>query len=206
MTAPPENQKSEFELLAERADLAIADCRALDQAPQASAMAMKSAIEELHKFGLTKIVQKLKQDPRGKELLFEMIEIPEVLALFSVHGLLRADVRTRVSRVIDMVRPYMQSHGGDVELADVKTDTVFIRLAGSCNGCSMSAVTLRNSVEEALKEHVPEIKNIEVLANEPGPAIIPLSSLTSMSVKKWRGHCAGKPAGAINRIVQIVSR
>ncbi len=192
MTAPGLT-KTEFEQLAERVDAAIAAVRKLDAGSQAEAMAMKSAIEELHKAGLTKIVQKLKLDPRGKELLFEMVDIPEVFALFSMHGLVRADLRTRVSRVIDMVRPYMQSHGGDVELVDVKPDTVFIRLAGSCNGCSMSAVTLRNGVEEALKEQVPEILHIEVLPNEPSPAIIPLSSLASGQ----QGWIDGPPASEL---------
>jgi Fe-S cluster biogenesis protein NfuA/nitrite reductase/ring-hydroxylating ferredoxin subunit len=180
--------RSEFELLAERVDAAIASVRKLDPAPQAEAMALKSALEALHKAGLTKIVQKLKLDPRGKELLFELVDIPEVFALFTLHGLVRADLKTRVSRVIEMVRPYMQSHGGDVELVDVSEDTVFLKLAGSCNGCSMSAVTLRNGVEEALKEHVPEITKIEVIPDEPSAAIIPLSSLTS----------GGQPGGWID--------
>jgi Fe-S cluster biogenesis protein NfuA/nitrite reductase/ring-hydroxylating ferredoxin subunit len=173
-TAPP---KSEFEQLAERVDATIAEVRKLDFDPQAKAMAMKSAIEQLHKVGLTKVVQKLMADPRGKELLFELVDVPEVFTLLSMHGLVKADLRTRVRRVIDMVRPYMQSHGGDVELVDVTPDTAFLRLTGSCNGCSMSAVTLRNGVEEALKENVPEIQNIEVV-DEPAPAIVPLSSLT----------------------------
>jgi len=180
--------RSEFELLAERVDAAIASVRKLDPTPQAEAMALKSALEALHKAGLTKIVQKLKLDPRGKELLFELVDIPEVFALFTLHGLVRADLKTRVSRVIEMVRPYMQSHGGDVELVDVSEDTVFLKLAGSCNGCSMSAVTLRNGVEEALKEHVPEITKIEVIPDEPSAAIIPLSSLTS----------GGQPGGWID--------
>jgi NifU-like domain len=71
----------------------------------------------------------------------------------------------------------MESHGGDVELVEVRQDTVFLRLHGSCNGCSASAVTLRNGVEEALKEQVPEITKIEVVPNEPSPVIIPLSTI-----------------------------
>lgn len=182
---PPETPKTEFEQLAERADKAIEEVRKLDPASQAQAMEMKSAIEELHKAGLTKIVQKLRLDPRGKELLFELVDLPEVLALFSMHGLVRPDLRSRVLRVIDMVRPYMQSHGGDVELVDVTADTAFIRLEGSCNGCSMSAVTLRNGVEEALKENVPEINKIEVVPSEPSPAMIPLASLTAGPQQGW---------------------
>ncbi|MCQ3979482.1 MAG: hypothetical protein DPW09_39190 [Anaerolineae bacterium] len=167
----------EFETLAERVDQAVNEVRTLDEAGQAKALALKSAVEAFHKVGLTKIIQRLKADPRGKELLFELVDEPSVYALFAMHGLVRADLPTRVSRVIDMVRPYMQSHGGDVELVNVNGETVFVKLHGACNGCSMSAVTLRNGVEESLREHVPEIKHIEVLPNEPGPTIIPLEAI-----------------------------
>ncbi len=77
------------------------------------------------------------------------------------------DIGVRVTRVLDMVRPYMQSHGGDVELVRATQDTVYIKLSGSCNGCSMSSVTLRNTVEEALHEHLPQIQNIEVVPTSP---------------------------------------
>lgn len=167
----------EFETLAERVDRAVNEVRTLDEAGQAKALALKSAIEAFHKMGLTKIVQRLKADSRGKELLFELVDEPSVYALFAMHGLVRADVPTRVSRVIDMVRPYMQSHGGDVELVNVNGETAWVKLHGACNGCSMSAVTLRNGVEEALREHVPEIKHIEVMPNDPGPTIIPLEAI-----------------------------
>lgn len=166
-----------FDTLARRVDETINEVRKLDQDGQAKAMKLKSAIEEFHKVGLTTIVKRLKADTRGKEILFELVDEPSVHALFAMHGIIRADLTTRVSRVIDMVRPYMQSHGGDVELVEVNQETVFVRLHGACNGCSMSAVTLRNGVEEALKEHVPEIKNVEVVPSEPSPVIIPLDAI-----------------------------
>jgi nitrite reductase/ring-hydroxylating ferredoxin subunit/Fe-S cluster biogenesis protein NfuA len=175
--ATPGSPVEDFSVLAERVDKAVAEVRALDKEPQVKALAMKAAIEAFHKVGLVKIVQTLKADPQGKALLFELIDDPAVHMLFAMHGIVRADLRTRVSRVIDMVRPYMKSHGGDVELVDVTPDTAFIRLSGACNGCSMSSVTLRNGVEEALKENVPEIKKIEVLPNDPSPAIISLDSI-----------------------------
>jgi Fe-S cluster biogenesis protein NfuA/nitrite reductase/ring-hydroxylating ferredoxin subunit len=186
---------ADLQQLAEKVDHAIAEVRTLDDASQVKAMAMKSAIEEFHKLGLTRIVQTLKSDPRGKELLFELVEDPGVYALFSMHGLVRADLRTRVARVIEMVRPYMHSHGGDVELADVTADTVFLRLKGSCNGCSMSAVTLRNGVEEALQQHVPEIKKIEVVANEPDSQLVPLDAL--LGAQPEPGWIAGPLAAEI---------
>ena len=176
-TATPTLINEAFETLAERVDQAVNEVRKLENDAQTKALGLKSAIEDFHKFGITKIVQKLKSDPRGKELLFELVDEPSVYALFAMHGIVRADLGTRVSRVIDMVRPYMQSHGGDVELVEVNGDTVYVKLHGACNGCSMSAVTLRNGVEEALKENVPEIKQVEVVPTDPSPALIPLDAI-----------------------------
>ena len=166
-TSVPTLTVDDLAQLAERVDHAVAEAGALEPAVRAKAMALKSAIEEFHKVGLTRIVRRLKEDPRGKELLFELVDDPTVYALFSMHGLVRADLRTRVSRVIEMVRPTMQSHGGDVSLVDVRDNRAFVRLSGNCNGCSMSSVTLRTTVEESLKEHVPEIEGVEVVPTEP---------------------------------------
>ncbi len=175
----------DFETLAQRVDEAVNEVRKLGEEEQKAAMAMKRAIEDFHKFALTKMVQALKADDNGKALLFEMVDNPSIYALFAMHGIVRADVTTRVNRVIDMVRPYMQSHGGDVELVRVEGEAVYLTLHGACNGCSMSSVTLREGVEEALKEHVPEIKQIEVVPNDPGPAMISLESIGVVKQADW---------------------
>lgn len=161
--AESEDAASVLEHLASRVDQVIAEIHTLPADVQIKAMALRSAIEEFHKVGLTLIVKRLKSDPRGKELLFELVDHPAVYALFSMHGLVRADLRTQVSRVLDMVRPYMKSHGGDVVLEDVRGKTVYVRLVGNCQGCSMSSLTLRNTVEESLKQHLPEIEAVEVV-------------------------------------------
>ena len=166
--------------LAERVDDAFAELQQLDADAQTKAKALKSAVEAFHKVGLTAIVKKLKEDPRGKELLFELVDDPTVYALFAMHGLVRADLRTQVSRVLEMVRPYLQSHGGDVHFVDIKDKEVLVRLDGACNGCSMSSVTVRNTVEEALKEHVPDVQGVVVLEPEPEPAgFVALESLSA---------------------------
>ncbi len=166
-TSVPTLTVDDLAQLAERVDHAVAEVGALEPAVRAKALALKSAIEEFHKVGLTTIVRRLKEDLRGRKLLFELVDDPTVYALFSMHGLVRANLQTRVSRVIEMVRPTMQSHGGDVALVDVRNNRVFVRLSGSCNGCSMSSVTLRTTVEESLKEHVPEIEGVEVVPTDP---------------------------------------
>ncbi len=168
----------DLESLARRVDQAIVDAQELDAPAREKALALKDAIEAFHKAGLVKIVRALRADPRGKELLFALLDEPEIYVLFLMHGIVQADVTTRVHRAIEQVRPYLQSHGGDVALVSVATDRVQIRLLGACNGCSMSAATLRGIVEEALREHAPEVAQLEVLPTDPAPAIIALDRIS----------------------------
>jgi len=74
-----------------------------------------------------------------------------VANLLIVHGLHPYGVELRVEQALESVRPYLGSHGGDVELLDV-TDAgvVRLRLLGSCNGCASSSVTLKLAVEGAI--------------------------------------------------------
>lgn len=157
----------DFELLAEKVDKAVAEVRGLPEDARRRALALKSAVEEVHKVGLTTIVRALKADTRGKEILFELVDDPAVRMLFGMHGLIRADLKTRAERVVEMVRPQIRSHGGDVTLVDVQDGVAHVRLSGACTGCSMSAVALRTTVEAALKEQCPEITEVRHVSEEP---------------------------------------
>ncbi len=183
-TQSPSTRSDDLEQLAQQVDGAIAEVQSLAPDVRAKAMALKSTIEAFHKVGLTHIVKKLKDDPAGKQLLFDLLDEPAVYALFTMHGLVRADPKTRVMRVLEMVRPYIQSHGGDVTLVDLQDKTVYVRLSGNCNGCSMSSATLRNIVEESLREHVPEVERVEVVPN--GPAnLVQLQVPTANAGESW---------------------
>jgi len=73
-------------------------------------------------------------------------------------------LRDRVARVINLIRPAVQSDGGDVELVEVTPDGVVrIRLHGACVGCPSSTMTLQVGIERNLKEHVPEIRAVEAI-------------------------------------------
>lgn len=70
-------------------------------------------------------------------------------------------VEDRVVRILNLIRPAVQSDGGDVELIDVDGEGVVrIRLHGACVGCPSSSVTLKLGIERNLKEHVPEITSV----------------------------------------------
>jgi Fe-S cluster biogenesis protein NfuA len=85
-----------------------------------------------------------------------------VASLLLVHGLHPYDVTTRVEQALDGVRPYLGSHGGDVELLEVADGVVRLRMLGSCDGCPSSSITLKLAVEGAIEAAAPEIRAIEV--------------------------------------------
>lgn len=99
-----------------------------------------------------------------------------IASLLLVHGAHPHDVTRRVSDALDRVRPYLGSHGGDVELVDVAEPVVRLRFAGSCTSCPSSSVTLELAVEDAIRAAAPEIKSIEVDSASP-ESVIPADSL-----------------------------
>jgi Fe/S biogenesis protein NfuA len=72
-----------------------------------------------------------------------------------------ADLKARVQDLIDtMINPAVASHGGYVELIDVKDDTVYLQMGGGCQGCGAADITLKAGIERLIKEEIPEIKEI----------------------------------------------
>lgn len=73
----------------------------------------------------------------------------------------RARLLQRVDQALDGIRPHLAVDGGDVEVVDVTEDLrVKIRWVGNCESCSMSAMTLRAGLEQAIKGAVPEIVEV----------------------------------------------
>jgi Fe-S cluster biogenesis protein NfuA/nitrite reductase/ring-hydroxylating ferredoxin subunit len=166
-----------LEELAKRVDDAVAALADLDPKARAVAEELKSALEAVHRAGLVTIVRRMREDDGARAVLFELVDDPVVHLLLSLHEIIRPDPVTHANRVLVGVRPQLQSHGGDVTLVRVEDGIAYVRLEGACNGCSMSSVTLRNLVQEALVEGVPSITAVEVLPNEPSPTLIPVEAL-----------------------------
>lgn len=70
-------------------------------------------------------------------------------------------MQEKVQEAIDKIRPMLQRDGGDVELVDVRDGIVTVRLKGSCAGCAMSQMTLKNGIEKFLKKEIPEIVAVQ---------------------------------------------
>jgi Fe-S cluster biogenesis protein NfuA len=69
--------------------------------------------------------------------------------------------KEQVEKVLDLVRPSIQSDGGDVELIKVREDNVIeVRLKGACGTCPMATYTLKAGIERVMKEKIPEVKEV----------------------------------------------
>jgi Fe-S cluster biogenesis protein NfuA len=66
-----------------------------------------------------------------------------------------------VEKVLDEMRPYLMSDGGNVELVELEGPIVKLRLQGACGTCPSSAMTLRMGIERKLRETIPEIAEVE---------------------------------------------
>jgi Fe-S cluster biogenesis protein NfuA len=69
-------------------------------------------------------------------------------------------MKKRVEEVLDKIRPNLVADGGNVELIEVKNGVVKVRLTGACAGCPMSTMTLKNGIEQILRQEIPEIKEV----------------------------------------------
>jgi Fe-S cluster biogenesis protein NfuA len=70
-------------------------------------------------------------------------------------------LRSKVLDALDQLRPFLHADGGDMELVDITDDAVVqVRLLGSCSDCSMSQMTIKGGLEEALKMAAPELKGV----------------------------------------------
>ena len=69
--------------------------------------------------------------------------------------------KDKVQEVLNMLRPYLQADGGDVELVDITPEGVVqLRLQGACGTCPSSTYTLKMGIEEQLKQYIPGVTEV----------------------------------------------
>lgn len=119
----------------------------------------------------------------GENRLIDSLAADELIAhLLVLHGRHPADLAQRVRNALDEVRPYLASHGGEVELLGIAEGVVQVRMRGSCGGCRSSESTLKGTIEEAVCRLAPEIVRVDAVgdAERDGGAetvFVPVSAL-----------------------------
>jgi Fe-S cluster biogenesis protein NfuA len=71
------------------------------------------------------------------------------------------ELKQKVETALDEIRPYLINDGGNISLVSIDSDNVVkVRLEGNCVGCRINQMTMKLGVEETIKKHVPEIKEV----------------------------------------------
>jgi Fe-S cluster biogenesis protein NfuA/nitrite reductase/ring-hydroxylating ferredoxin subunit len=201
-------QRAASPQLVERVQELIARPDALDPEAREAAYELLGALMDLYGSGLARLLELLEDAPEVRE---QVIGDGTVASLLLIHGLYPVDLETRVREALDRVRPYMESHGGGVELLSLEGDVARLRLEGSCNGCGSSQATLELAIRQALEEEAPDLLGIEVEGvAEPRPVALQGKRLPLVSGPAWipldgaRGLPAGDLASLVAGTVPIV--
>lgn len=141
-------------------------------------------VVDLYGEGLTRIVRM-----SDAAMLDHLVHDDLVASLLLVHDIHPDDAPTRIRTALDGVRPYLGSHGGDVELIDVVDGVVKLRLTGSCKSCPSSSVTLELAVTDAVQAAAPETTGLEVETTtettDPEALISPDSLMSRIHQHTW---------------------
>ncbi len=73
------------------------------------------------------------------------------------------DLKERVEKSLDTIRPALMADGGNVELVDIEDGIVKVRLQGACGTCPSALMTLKQGIEVRVKEDCPEIQEVEAV-------------------------------------------
>ena len=67
----------------------------------------------------------------------------------------------KIEDALNTVRPFLKMDGGDVEFVNIDDNQVVtLRLLGACSGCSMSQMTMKAGIEDAIKKALPEVSAV----------------------------------------------
>lgn len=131
-----------------------------DPALRAVAQELLQAVIELHGVALERIMDSVAELPQGEDAIRRMAEDSLVSGVLSLHGIHPVPLELRVTAALEKTKPYLNSHGGNVELTSIENDTVHLHLQGTCGSCNSSAETLKGAVESAIYEAAPEIARV----------------------------------------------
>ncbi|MGH9283536.1 MAG: NifU family protein [Acidimicrobiales bacterium] len=155
-----------FDELVDRLEELLSGIEGLDEEPRRLAFELLDGVDTIHRFALRRLADQLGADA----VVGLRAADPAVSWLFDVYGI-GIDEVAMADAALEHVRPYIHSHGGQVEVLGADGGVVQLRMSGTCSGCTASAVTLQTSIDEALREHMPGFLRTEVEEDtaEPHP-------------------------------------
>ncbi len=128
---------------------------------------MQECVQEILSFyghGLKKMLDIIStgNSSAAKDIYNNLIEDNFISGLLLIHDLHPLDLKTRLLQALEKVKPYMDSHGGSIEIVSLENGVAKLKLAGHCKGCPSSASTLELGIKEAIEENCPDLLGLEV--------------------------------------------
>jgi Fe-S cluster biogenesis protein NfuA len=175
----------DLQAVGERLEHLLEELRMLEPTARQRAEECIRLVTDLYGAGLSNVLEIMVEEGDAA-LLDKVVSDTLVANLLVLHGLHPFDLPARIDAALDRVRPYLASHGGDVEVlgVDEEAGAVTIRLLGSCDGCPSSSITLKMAVEDAIHEGAPEVAHIIVDGwTEPEPPAEPVVPPTPVQLR-----------------------
>ena len=151
-----------------------------DETAKSSALELMQSLMEFHGAGLERMMEIVAESKAGGFATFDEFAADELVgSLLLLYGLHPLTLEERVRQGLAKVRPYLDSHGGDVELLSTANGVVRLRMEGSCKSCPSSAMTLKLAIEEAIYAAAPDVVAIEaenVTQKEPAAGLVQIGN------------------------------
>jgi Fe-S cluster biogenesis protein NfuA/nitrite reductase/ring-hydroxylating ferredoxin subunit len=135
-----------------------------DPAARSLSKQLVQSLMDLHGAALERTLEVVRRSgDTGRQIIDELGRDELVRNLLLLYGLHPVDLQTRILQALEKSRPYLRSHGGNVEFVGLSdSGAVTLRLEGSCHSCPSSAVTLQSTAEQAIYEAAPDVTAIIV--------------------------------------------
>lgn len=181
----PVSNTSDIQAVGEKVEALLAEfASASDPAIAGRAEELVGLLVDFYGAGLARILEVLDEQAAAP-----LLADKAVAGLLVLHDLHPQSTEERVLAALDRVRPYLGSHAGGVEYLGLDDDgTVRLRLAGSCDGCPSSAMTVKMAIEKGIEDVAPEVTKVEVegmvsesasgLSAAEGRPLLPLSQVS----------------------------
>jgi Fe-S cluster biogenesis protein NfuA len=159
----PDSGASPAELLDRLQQLTAAVDELADSQARQLAQELLGTVIAIYGDGLERIMDTIgRSREAGATIIDELTQDGAVASLLLIHDLYPVTLQERVVEALDTVRPYMESHGGNVALLGIEDGVARLALEGSCNGCAASRATLELAIQQALDDHCPDLAGLEV--------------------------------------------
>ena len=163
----PVSNTTDIQAVGDRVEALLAEfASASDPAIAGRAEELVGLLVDFYGAGLARIMELLDEQAAAP-----LLADKAVAGLLVLHDLHPQSTEERVLAALDRVRPYLGSHAGGVEYLGLDDDgTVRLRLAGSCDGCPSSALTVKMAIEKGIEDVAPEVTKVEVEGMVPESA------------------------------------